>query len=169
MKQQKFNLDGFAQDSAGRYTTARPVTADELIVLAERILSERFARGKALSDPAAVKRWLVTRLADRPHEVFCVLHLDNRHRVIAFDELFRGTIDGASVHPREVVKQVLQHNSAAVIFVHNHPSGVSEPSDADRRLTQRLKDSLALVDVRTLDHFVVGGAEVVSFAERGWL
>lgn len=169
MKQQKFNINGFARDSAGRYTTARPVTADELVRLAEVILSERVARGQALSDPTAVKRWLVTRLSDRPHEVFCLLHLDNRHRIIAFEELFRGTIDGASVHPREVVKQALQHNAAAVILVHNHPSGVAEPSDADRRLTQRLKDSLALVDIRTLDHFVVGGAEVVSFAERGWL
>ena len=98
-----------------------------------------------------------------------MLHLDNRHRVIAFEELFRGTLDGASVHPREVVKQALHHNSAACILVHNHPSGIAEPSDADRRLTQRLKDALALVDIRTLDHFVVGGAEVVSFAERGLL
>ena len=93
----------------------------------------------------------------------------SRHRVIAFEELFRGTIDGASVHPREVVRQALKHNGAAVIFAHNHPSGVAEPSDADRRLTQRLKDALALVDIRVLDHFVVGDGDVVSFAERGWL
>jgi DNA repair protein RadC len=97
------------------------------------------------------------------------LDLDIRHRVIAFEELFRGTIDGASVHPREVVRAALKHNAAALIFAHNHPSGVAEPSDADRRLTRRLSDALALVDIRVLDHFVVGDGEVASFAERGWL
>jgi DNA repair protein RadC len=108
-------------------------------------------------------------MRDIPYEVFACLHLDNRHRVIAFEELFRGTIDGASVPPREVVRQALKHNAAALIFAHNHPSGVAEPSDADRRLTTRLKDALALVDIRVLDHFVVGDGEVSSFAERGWL
>ena len=169
MKQHKFSLNGFARDSIGRYTTARPVTADELVELADQILSSKVMHSQPLSDPVTVKHWLIMRLAGRPHEVFCLLHLDNRHRVIAFEELFRGTIDGASVYPREVVKQALKHNSAALIFVHNHPSGVPEPSDADRRLTQRLKDALALLDIRTLDHFIVGGAEIVSFAERGWL
>ena len=101
--------------------------------------------------------------------VFACLYLDNRHRVIAFEELFHGTIDGTSVHPREVVRAALKHNAAALIFAHNHPSGVAEPSDADRRLTRRLQDALGLVDIRTLDHFVVGDGEVVSFAERGWL
>ncbi|MGB9430060.1 MAG: DNA repair protein RadC [Gammaproteobacteria bacterium] len=156
-------------DGAGRYTTGRPVTAEEVVGLAERILRERVARGEPLTDPVLTRRWLVTRLSDRPHEVFAVIYLDNRHRVIAFEELFRGTLDGASVHPREVVKQALHHNAAAVIFAHNHPSGVAEPSDADRRLTQRLKDALALVDIRTLDHVVIGGVETVSFAERGLL
>ncbi|MHB8425145.1 MAG: RadC family protein [Gammaproteobacteria bacterium] len=159
----------FIRDTEGNYSMNRPAKAEEIIELAETILRERVERGQALTDPAAVKRWLITRLSDRPHEVFCVLYLDNRHRVIAFEELFRGTLDGASVHPREVVKQALQHNAAAVIFVHNHPSGIAEPSDADRRLTQRLKDALALMDIRTLDHFVIGGVEAVSFAERGWL
>lgn len=137
--------------------------------MARRHLGEDLKRGKPLSDPAATRKYLTARFRDMPYEVFACLYLDNRHRVIAFEELFRGTIDGASVHPREVVRQALKHNGAAVIFAHNHPSGVAEPSDADRRLTQRLKDALALVDIRVLDHFVVGDGEVASFAERGWL
>jgi DNA repair protein RadC len=163
----KMNLKRiYIRDAGGRYTT---VTPEWIVATAENILRERVVSGEPLTDPAATRRWLITRLSDRPHEIFCVLYLDNRHRVIAFEELFRGTIDGASVHPREVVKQALQHNAAAVIFAHNHPSGVSEPSDADRRLTQRLREALALVDIRTLDHFVIGGVEAVSFAERGLL
>lgn len=137
--------------------------------MARRHLGEALERGKPLSDPAATRKYLVARFRDMPYEVFACLYLDNRHRVIALEELFRGTIDGASVHPREVVRQALKHNGAAVIFAHNHPSGVAEPSDADRRLTRRLKDALALVDIRVLDHFVVGDGDVVSFAERGWL
>jgi len=159
----------FIRDAEGNYLMNRPANAEEIVSLAESILRERVERGEPLTDPAAVKRWLIARLSNRPHEVFCVMYLDNRHHVLAFEELFRGTIDGASVHPREVVKQALQYNAAAVIFTHNHPSGVAEPSDADRRLTQRLKDALALVDIRTLDHFVIGGAEAVSFTERGLL
>ena len=99
--------------------------------------------------------------------MFCCLYLDNRHRLIAFDELFRGTIDGASVHPREVVKQALARNAAAVILAHNHPSGVAEPSQADELITQRLKEALALVDIRLLDHVIVGDGNCLSFAERG--
>lgn len=137
--------------------------------MARRHLGESLQRGAPLTDPAATRRYLVARLRDRPQEVFCCLYLDNRHRVVAFEELFQGTLDGASVHPREVLRKVLAHNAAAVIFAHNHPSGVAEPSDADRRLTQRLKESLALVDVRVLDHFVVGDGEAASFAERGLL
>ena len=137
--------------------------------MARRHLAEPLERGKPLSDPAATRAWLKAKLRDIPHEVFGCLYLDNRHRVITFEELFRGTIDGASVHPREVVRAALKHNAAALIFAHNHPSGVAEPSDADRRLTDRLKDALGLVDIRVLDHFVVGDGEIVSFAERGWL
>jgi len=137
--------------------------------MARRHLGEVLERGKPLTDTAATRRYLTARFRDMPYEVFAVLYLDNRHRVLAFEELFRGTIDGASVHPREVVRQALKHNGAAVIFAHNHPSGVAEPSDADRRLTTRLKDALALVDIRVLDHFVVGDGDVVSFAERGWV
>lgn len=137
--------------------------------MARRHLGEVLERGKPLTDPAATRKYLLAKLRDMPHEVFACLYLDNRHRVIAFEELFQGTIDGASVHPREVVRAALKHNAAALIFAHNHPSGVAEPSDADRRLTSRLKDALALVDIRVLDHFVVGDGEVASFAERGWL
>ena len=137
--------------------------------MARRHLGEALERGKPLTDPAATRKYLLAKLRDMPHEVFSCLYLDNRHRVIAFEELFRGTIDGASVPPREVVRASLKHNAAALIFAHNHPSGVAEPSDADRRLTRRLSDALALVDIRVLDHFVVGDGEVVSFAERGWL
>ena len=159
----------YVQDAEGNYSLNRPARAEEIVALAESILRERVNRGEPLTDPATVQRWLVARLSPCPHEVFCVLFLDHRHRVIAFEELFRGTLDGCSVHPREVVKRCLHWNCAAVIYAHNHPSGVAEPSDADRRLTQRLKDALALVDIRTLDHFVIGGLDAVSFAERGWL
>jgi DNA repair protein RadC len=109
----------------------------------------------------------MTRLSARDHEVFTVIFMDNRHRVIECLEMFRGTIDGASVHPREVVKEALQRNAAAVILCHNHPSGVAEPSQADELITRRLQDSLALIDVRLLDHLIVAGGEVISLAERG--
>ena len=137
--------------------------------MGRRHLGESLERGKPLTDPAATRKYLLAKLRDMPHEVFACLYLDNRHRVIAFEELFRGTIDGATVHPREVVRAALKHNAAALIFAHNHPSGVAEPSDSDRRLTRRLADALALVDIRVLDHFVVGDGDVSSFAERGWL
>ena len=136
--------------------------------IARRHLAEALARRDAIKDPAAVRRLLQARLRDREHETFAALFLDNQHRVIAFDELSQGTIDGASVYPREVIKAALRHGAAAVIFAHNHPSGVAEPSAADRTLTERLKAALAQVDIRVLDHFVVG-EQVVSFAERGWL
>jgi DNA repair protein RadC len=137
--------------------------------IARRHLETPLNRGDALASPADTRRYLTARLRDYPHEVFACLFLDNRHRVIRFEELFRGTIDGASVHPREVVKAALRHNAAALILAHNHPSGVAEPSAADRAVTQRLRDALALVDVRVLDHLVVGDGEAVSFAERGLL
>jgi DNA repair protein RadC len=136
--------------------------------IARRHLAEALARRDAIKDPAAVRRLLQARLRDREHETFAALFLDNQHRVIAYDELSQGTIDGASVYPREVIKAALRHGAAAVIFAHNHPSGVAEPSAADRTLTERLKAALAQVDIRVLDHFVVG-EQVVSFAERGWL
>ena len=137
--------------------------------LSRRHYREALQTGPALEAPQAARHFLQAQLRDRPHEVFCCLHLDNRHRLIAFDELFRGTIDGASVHPREVVKQALARNAAAVILAHNHPSGVAEPSHADELITARLRDALALVDIRVLDHLVVGDTRCVSFAERGLL
>ena len=137
--------------------------------LARRHYAEALRSGPLLDSPAATHQFLISRLRDQPHELFCCLHLDNRHRLIAFDELFRGTIDGASVHPREVVKQALSRNAAAVILAHNHPSGVAEPSQADELITRRLREALALVDIRVLDHCIVGDSGCVSFAERGLL
>lgn len=139
-----------------------------VLEMGRRHLFESLKRGEGLSGPDTTRAYLASRLRDHPFEVFACLFLDNRHRVIAFEELFRGTIDGASVHPREVVRRALHHNAAALIFAHNHPSGVAEPSRADEHITQRLKDSLALVDVRVLDHFIIGDT-VTSFAERGLL
>jgi DNA repair protein RadC len=135
--------------------------------LARRHYAEDLRNGPALDSPGATRDFLVTRLRDIPHELFCCLHLDNRHRLIAFDELFRGTIDSASVHPREVVKQALARNAAAVILAHNHPSGVAEPSQADELITCRLQQALQLVDIRVLDHLIVADNGCLSFAERG--
>ena len=130
-------------------------------------MRESVARGDALSSPEAVRDYLRLALATRPVEVFIGLFLDTQHRLIAADELFHGTLAQTSVFPREVVKAALGYNAAAVIFAHNHPSGVAEPSRADELLTQSLKQALSLVDIRTLDHFVVAGPTVLSFAERG--
>jgi len=135
--------------------------------LARRHFQETLQAAPCINSPKATREFLISRLRDRPYEVFCCLHLDNRHRFIAFDELFRGTIDGASVHPREVVKQALARNAAAVILAHNHPSGVAEPSQADELITQRLRESLALVDIRVLDHVIVGDGTCTSLAEKG--
>lgn len=140
-----------------------------VLEMARRHLAQGLERGEALTSPAMTRQYLALRLRAYQHEVFACLFLDTRHRVIAFEELFSGTIDGASVHPREVVKRVLAHNAAAVIFAHNHPSGIAEPSRADETLTRRLIQTLELVEVRVLDHFIVGDGEVLSFAERGLL
>jgi len=137
--------------------------------LGRRYLESRLAKSDVLTSPGDTRRFLEARLKGKPHEVFACLYLDNRNRVICFEELFHGTIDGASVHPREVVRRALKHNAAAIIVTHNHPSGVAEPSRADRALTRRLQEAAALIDVRLLDHVVVGDGETVSFAERGWL
>lgn len=135
--------------------------------IGRRHLGEALNRGEAVTSPDATRAYLRARLRDVPHEVFGCVFLDTRHRVIAFEELFNGTIDGASVHPREVLRRALDHNAAAVILAHNHPSGVAEPSAADRAITRRLRDALGLVDVRVLDHLVIGDGEAVSMAERG--
>lgn len=150
----------------GPARAARLVAALEL---GRRHLEARLDREGALANPAVTRRYLASRLRHLRYEVFACLFLDSQHRPIAFAELFRGTIDGASVYPREVLAECLRHNAAAVILAHNHPSGVAEPSLADRQITRRLVDSLALVDIRVLDHIVVGDGEAVSFAERGLL
>ena len=148
---------------------AKYVQLQAVLEMARRHLDERMAAGEALSGPNLTRQYLTSRLRGLDQEVFAALFLDNQHQVLAFEELARGTIDGASVYPREVVKAALKRNAAAVIFAHNHPSGIAEPSAADRALTERLKSALALVDIRVLDHFVVGEGAPVSFAERGWL
>jgi DNA repair protein RadC len=136
--------------------------------LARRHLRESLERGEPLTSPQHTRNYLRAALRDRPHEVFCVLLLDTRHRVISFEELFNGTIDSAQVHPRVVVERALGKRAAAVILAHNHPSGVAEPSQADLAITRRLRDALNLVEIRLLDHFIVGDVEVVSLAERGF-
>lgn len=137
------------------------------IELARRLLRETLSRGSALDKPAAVRDYLRLKLHDLQHEVFVCVFLDAQNRVLEVEELFRGTLTQTSVYPREVVKRALHHNAAAVIFAHNHPSGIAEPSRADELLTMALKQALALVDVKVLDHFVVGVQSAMSFAERG--
>jgi len=137
--------------------------------LARRALAREAAAQDALASPEAVRDYLRLTLGARPHEVFVGLYLDSQNRLLAVEELFRGTLAQTSVYPREVVKAALAHNAAAMIFAHNHPSGVAEPSRADELLTQALRQALALVDIRTLDHFVIAGSRLTSFAERGLL
>ena len=159
-----FDASLMVRDAQGRYLLA---TADQILEVARQAIEHKMQRGASFSSPAAVKEYLRTKLAGFEHEVFAVLFLDTQHRLIDYAEMFRGTIDGASVYPRELVKEALRLNAAAVILSHNHPSGNPEPSGADKVLTQRLKEALALVDVRTLDHIIVAGARTTSFAERG--
>jgi DNA repair protein RadC len=147
--------------------STRPATSEEILKAARTFMSRRVHRGVSMTSPKLVKEFLSIKLGTLEHELFCVLLLDKRHRLIEYIELFRGTIDGASVHPREVVKLALAKNAAALLLAHPHPSGVAEPSQADELITQRLKDALSLIDVRVLDHFIVAGGNVTSFAERG--
>lgn len=143
--------------------------ADNVLAAAREILATRLTHGNALNSPSAVRDYLRLLLQNLEHEVFVVVLLDAQNRVLATEELFRGTLTQTSVYPREVVKLALRHNAGAVILAHNHPSGVAEPSHADETLTQSLKQALALVDVRVLDHFIVAGSSALSFAERGLL
>jgi DNA repair protein RadC len=144
------------------------MTDDEILRRAEEIARERLAGREEFTNPAQTRRYLSAAYRHAEREVFGMLLLNSQHEMVAPPVvLFHGTIDGASVYPREVVKEVLRHNAAAVVFFHNHPSGVAEPSTADRQITRRLTDALALIDVRVLDHFVIGATECVSFAERG--
>jgi len=147
----------------------KSVPDSEILEAAFRILAKRMARGSALASPEKTKQYLNLRFAELEHEVFAVIFLDKRHQVIACEDLFQGTIDGASVHPRIVVKTALRHNAAAVIVAHNHPSGIAEYSQADLFITQRLKEALALLDIRLLDHVIVGGNNATSMAEQGVL
>ncbi len=154
------------RDAAGEF---RPATADEVLDAARVALARKVRRGTAFTSPEVTRQFLRLKLAELEHEMFAVLLLDTRHRLIEYVELFRGTIDGASVHPREVVKVALSRNAAAMILAHNHPSGIPEPSEADRLITRRLQEALALVDIRVLDHIVVGVEGEVSLAARGWI
>ena len=146
-----------------------PAEQNKVINLALNILTERHLPGQALTNPKDSIEYLRLRFSEYKNEVFCALFLDNRHRILGFEELFFDTINGASVHPRVVVQRCLEVNAAAVIFAHNHPSGVSEPSHADKAITNRLKDALEILDVRVLDHIVVGTEGTTSFAETGLL
>ncbi len=137
--------------------------------LATRFFEATLPVGEAIRSPADTELFLRARLRDLPHELFCCVYLDNRHRVLRFAEMFRGTIDGTSVYPREVVKEALAVNAAAVILAHNHPSGITEPSQADERITRRLKAALELVDIRLLDHLIIGDGRSTSLASRGLL
>lgn len=154
------------RDARGCY---RRATADQIFEAARQAIDQKMPRGADFSSSADVKAYLRAKLAGLDHEVFAVLLLDARHRLIAYVEIFRGTIDGASVHPREVVKETLRLNAAAVILAHPHPSGNAEPSAADKAVTRQLREALALVEVRTLDHILVACNDTVSFAERGLL
>ncbi|TRW48355.1 DNA repair protein RadC [Aliidiomarina halalkaliphila] len=154
--------------SPKNYVTTRRLTERELFNRACELLEEKLTRGQSFCNPNTVKDFLRFKLAPYEREVFGVMLLDSQHQLLEFRELFYGTINAAPVYPREVVKAVIETNAAAVIFAHNHPSGVAEPSDADKRVTERLKTALNTIDVATLDHIVVG-KETVSFAERGLL
>lgn len=148
---------------------ARATQLCAVVELGQRYLDSTLRREQALTDPTQAGDYLKARLRAYPYEVFACLYLDNRHRVLAFEELFRGTIDGAAVYPREVVRRSLENNAAAVIFAHNHPSGVAEPSQADRQITSQLVKALGLMDIRVLDHLVIGDDGWTSLASRGWV
>ena len=155
-----------AEQGVGACRSARILALPEL---ARRYFESSLPPGEAIRSPADTEAYLQARIRHLGHELFCCLYLDNRHRVLRFDEMFRGTIDGTSVYPREVVKEALAINAAAVILAHNHPSGVAEPSQADERITRRLKAALELVDIRLLDHLIIGDGETTSMARRGLL
>lgn len=152
------------RDVTGAY---RPADADEVLLAAQSVLAGRVRGADMLTSPAVVKDFLRARLGNLPHEVFAVVHLDAQHRVLDYVEMFRGTLSQISVYPREVIKDALARNSSALLLVHNHPSGLPEPSRADELLTQTLKSAAALVDVRVLDHLIVAGCSILSMAERG--
>ncbi|WAF89715.1 DNA repair protein RadC [Aeromonas hydrophila] len=158
-----------AGEQPGTYLVTDLVNEDDLLNIANQIARQKLAKGVAITDKHLAQQALQTLLQSREHEVFAMLFLDNQHRILAYEELFRGTLSSASVYPREVVKRALAINAATLMLVHNHPSGHPEPSRADIEITQRLQSALELVDIRLLDHLVVGGEGAVSLAERGLL
>lgn len=160
-------IPNFVSDERGKYRTAKPLTETQIINAAKALLNKSFCPGQALTSPNHTRLWLQLHYMKLEHEVFICLFLDNQHRVIKHEVLFRGTIDGASIYPREVAKRCLKLNAAAVVFAHNHPSGITEPSQADRQITDKLKQALGLFDIRTLDHFIVSKCGSYSFAEHG--
>lgn len=160
---------GFARDVLGHYTITSPMAEHEVLAAAEEILLRRLERQGAISQPSDAAQFLRMRLGALAHEEFHIVWLDNRHRILSAERLFTGTIDGASVYPREVVRAALRLNAAACVLSHNHPSGNAEPSSADRSITATLKSALAVIEVRVLDHIIVSAGETVSFAERGLL
>jgi DNA repair protein RadC len=168
MSQLSLSIDSslLVRDARGRYLLA---TAEQILDAARQVIDQRMHRGTAMTSPRAVCDFLRAKLSGFTHEVFAVLFLDHQHRLIAYAEMFRGTIDQASVYPREVVKEALAHNAAAVIFSHNHPSGSPIPSGADEAITRRLREALALVNIKVLDHIVVAGNDTTSMAESGLL
>jgi len=163
------DIPTFVKNEQGLYHVQGCVKPEEIVSTAATILLDELTGRETLTTPTDVALFLQMALAQEKNEVFAAIFLNNKHKVLSFELLFNGTIDGAAVYPRVVVQQALACNAAAVIFAHNHPSGCCEPSQADRTITTRLKDALALIDVRVLDHFVVSRSEWVSLAQRGWL
>ncbi|WP_421307107.1 RadC family protein [Aeromonas veronii] len=158
-----------AGEIPGTYLVTELINEEDLLTIANQIARQKLAKGEAITDKHLAQQALQTLLQSREHEVFAMLFLDNQHRILAYEELFRGTLSSASVYPREVVKRALALNAAALMLVHNHPSGHPEPSRADIEITQRLQSALSLVDIRTLDHLVVASNGVVSLKERGYM
>jgi len=156
----------FERDASGEF---HPASFEAIVATARRLLRARVLRLGRITSPAESKDYFIVRLGALPYEAFAVLFLDSQHRVLAMREMFRGSLSSTSVYPREVLKEALELNAGAVVFAHNHPSGIPEPSRADEVLTQSLKSALAMVDVRVLDHLVIGGGRAVSFSERGLL
>lgn len=159
----------FVNDKNGLYKTKKPLTAEQIIEFTKSLLADRFKPGQPFNSPDIGREWLRLEYLDLEHEIFACLFLDSQNCLIAHEILFKGTIDAANVYPREVAKRALQLNAAGVMFVHNHPSGVPEPSKADRLITDKLKQGLSLFDIKTLDHFIVAKQGTCSFAEHGWL
>lgn len=158
-----------AGETPGTYLVTELINEEDLLTIANQIARQKLAKGEAITDKHLAQQALQTLLQSREHEVFAMLFLDNQHRILAYEELFRGMLSSASVYPREVVKRALALNAAALMLVHNHPSGHPDPSRADIEITQRLQSALALVDIRILDHLVVASNGVVSLKERGYM